>query len=536
LFGFQLVLICALFLGRSLLDGAKKLFTVRPNVYSMITLLLSFTFLYDMTMVFVADAKFTPMFHFLNAFMILTTVVGEYALTLREIKIFSIYTSDEDTYQYTLNKNDGEQSIAEQMYAGGLDRNKNIYISVPVQDVTEKISSDSESEMENKWIQFALFPIAFLSVLTMIVAILLQNSIEIAAISAMVMLFSMLPLHIVFTICLPLLASTHFLKKRGIAITGKTGMDVYASGDLLVYNDLHLFRPCTAKDTGIVFYEQTQSTQVLGCLELLYSQIGGPLKDVFSEIPEAFQMKQIRIRKIFRNGLEAFVDKKHVLLVGDASFMHRYGLSFPEGNDSPKCATLCISLDKKISAKMSIQYTVEPIFEMLVQRLYQEGIQVVIETFDPLIQVSRIQKIRTVGTAPINVFHKNVSHLYQTSMPTIFDDPLSVVANSSRLKLAEAVVWCKRLRSVRKRNVAWSALYTLFGCIGTVLLLSFGWLSYIHQYWLLLFAVLPHATICLVSFSMMPKKNYFTISACQADLCKHSPKNKKKVKRKKKHE
>lgn len=185
---------------------------------------------------------------------------------------------------------------------------------------------------------------------------------------------------------------------------------------------------------------------------------------------------------------------------------------------------------------MSIQYTVEPIFEMLVERLYQEGIHVIIETFDPMIQAAMIQKKRTVGTAPINVFHKNVSCLYQKPMHGMDTDPVGVVANASRLKLAEAVVWCKRLRSIRKWNGVWTALYALLGCTATVLLLSFGWLSYIHQYWLLLFSVLPHVTILITSFSMIPKKTYFTISECQAGVSKQTASTQNKVKRKKNHE
>ena len=171
---------------------------------------------------------------------------------------------------------------------------------------------------------------------------------------------------------------------------------------------------------------------------------------------------------------------------------------------------------------MSVRYTTEPVFEMLAERLYQEGIHVVIETFDPMIQAAMIQKIRTLGTAPINVFHKNVSYLSQKPTCVIDTDGVGVVANSSRLKLAEAVVWCKRLQSIRKYNGVWTTLYALLGCAATFVLLSFGWLGYIHQYWLLLFSALPHITTLITSLSMMPKKNYFTIRACQEDVCKQS--------------
>lgn len=534
LLGFQWLLLCALFLGRSLLDGAKKLFTFHPNVYSMITMLMIFTLVYDVMMAFVSSNGLPPMFHFVNALLILATLGGEYALIWRESKIFSVYTSDQQEYQYTLSKSHGDKSIAEQMYDGGLDRSKNVYIPLSSQEVKGEFRPISEFSMENKWVKIALLPIALISVLVMIVAILLGSSIKVAAVTAMVMLLTTLPLHIVWMICLPLCASARSLQKRGIAVTGKAGMDAYAEGDLIVYNDLHLFRPCTAKNTGIVFLEQSQTAQVLGSLERLYSKIGGPLKDVFSEIPDDIRMKSIRIRRIFRNGLEAFVDKKHVLLVGDAAFMRRYGLSFPVSGESTQRSTLCISLDNKVTAKMSIQYTVEPVFEMLAERLYQEGIEVVIETFDPMIQAAMIQKLQSFGTAPISVFHKNVSYLHQKPSPIMESDQVGIVANASRLKLAEAVVWCKRLRSIRKWNVFESAVYTVLGCLASVMMLIFGWMRSMNQYWLLLCSILPHATILITSLAMMPRKKYFTISACQADLCKKPTPTKNKKQKKEK--
>ena len=60
------------------------------------------------------------------------------------------------------------------------------------------------------------------------------------------------------------------------------------------------------------------------------------------------------------------MDRKHIILVGDAAFMNRYGLHFPATEEVSGRTTVFISLNGKISAKMSVRYQPEPIFEMLV--------------------------------------------------------------------------------------------------------------------------------------------------------------------------
>jgi len=535
--GSQLLLVCALISGKPLWQGVKKMVTLHPNLYSVVALLTLCTFLYDLAMILLPHSDFPPMFHFLTSLTMLFAAIGEYALLIREAKIFSVYSTKEGECQYTLRESGGKNGIADQMYEGGLSREKMVYIPEETFCSVDSFASMREEVIGNRWISLAMLPSIFLSMLAMVITMILDSSFEVAAITAMTVLFVVLPLHAAFAICIPLCGSASRLQKRGIGVNGKKDMDRYQDGDLIVYNDLHLFRKCTASDTGIVFYDESETMTIMACLERLYSQIGGPLSEVFSEIPESCRFQKLRVRRIFRNGLEAFVEKKHILLVGDATFMRRYGLVFPKSEEKKGRSTLCISLDGKISAKMSVRYTVEPIFEMLVERLAKEGIEVVVETFDPLIQAPMIASVRTMGRSPINVFHKNVSYLYRKEHLKATPEETEIVATSSRLKLAEAVVWCKRLYSMRRQNNILTAIFSVVGITFVALAITFGWMFYINQYWLLLFSVLPHLSVLILSLNMMPKKNYFTVDACKADLEKIKRKNTKKMnksKRKKK--
>lgn len=532
--GFQLLLLSAFFLGKPILTGVRRMLSLRPDLYSVVSLMLIVNFAYDLTvLIFGCDAL--PTFHFLTALMICSVAIGEYVLLLREMQVFSIYSTEAGKTQYTLLQSEGKNSVASQMYRGGLDSTKKIYSPVAVEFPKSFFNSMREDVIGNRVISAVILPSILLSVIAMLASILLDGGVHVAAITVMVFLFATLPLNAVAAICIPLCTSATRLQKRGIALTEKKMIDQYAECDMITYHDLHLFKSCNTNDTGIVFYEQDQMTAVLGSLQILYSTIEGPMAEVFSDLPESYRFDSIRIRRIFRNGIEAFIDKKMILLVGDASFMQRYGLEFPVEEISRGRSTLCISLNGKVSAKMSVKYTTEPIFEMLAERLYKAGVQVVIETFDPMIQAGLVASARQIGDSPISVFHKSVSQLKQKEITRAQQSAeIGVLATSSRLKLAEALIWSKRLYEIRKLNNIMTGVSCAFGAILATLALMLGFMENMHQYWLLLLAIFPHMAIVIMTFIMLPKKNYFSVEACREEILAQKEAQQKKITKQKK--
>lgn len=532
--GFQLLLVCALLLGKPLWKGFLKLFSSRPNLYSVVALILMCVLAYDITMLSVSHWPCVS-FHFLTSLMTLSVLVGEYALLIREMKVFSVYSTEFENAQYTLLKSEGDHSLAEQMYRSGLERRVTVHAPESVRFPKGFFASMREDVINNRMIAWTLLPTFGIGVAVMLVAILFKQSMEQAAMAAMMLLFTMLPLHAVSAICIPLCVSASHLQKRGIGITGKSSMDEYTESGLLVYKDLHLFRKCEPKDVGMVIYEKDKTELLLGGLASLYEAIGGPMSEIFVDVPKEC-CSNLRIRRIFRNGIEAFLDRKHILLVGDAAFMQRYGLTFPaEENPRRGRNTLCVSLNGKISAKLSVRYRTEPIFEMLTERLAKERVQVVIETFDPLIQAEVVASARQLGKTPISVFHKSVSQFYRRKMPDPRDKETGILATGSRLKLIEGLVWCKRLLAIRKWNDRITAILSGIGFFATVGALSLGLIDSVNQYWLLIFAGLGHLAVFWLSYAQMPKRNYFTVEAYHAEI-ESLQTSKTKMKKEKEHE
>ena len=517
LIGTQILLLCALCQWKPLIDGLKRLFTLRANLFSMVSLLLLATIGYDIVMVVSVAASVPPVFHFLCALSLLCAQFSDFSLLRREIKIFSVYSSI--SYKYTLKTDVGKHSMAQKMYNGGLDSQRKVFFPAYVEFPRGLFRSIRENGKENRIYGVLIFPVLFLSLIAAVLGILLEESIEIACVSAMTVLLVALPLGTMLSEIVPLCASATSLKKRGIALTGKETIEKYAQGDVVIFRDLHLFRKCNAKDTGMVFYEQAQATRILGCLQLLYTHLGGPMASVFENVPESYRCQEIHIRRITKNGIEAFVDRKHILLVGTHTFMRRYGLHFPNDNKQLGRSTLCVSLDGKQSAKISVKYSQEPIFEMLVERLAEEKIHCVIETFDPLIHTEMIASTRTLGHTPVSVIHKNTDDMKYAKRASLRrNEPVDLVVVSSRLKLCEALIWCKRLIRIQRNANYLMGLLSFLGLSLAAVLLCVGGMSLVNQYWLLLWIGLTNLFLGIFVQKDLPKKHYFTVATLRRQL------------------
>ena len=375
-------------------------------------------------------------------------------------------------------------------------------------------------------------------VLLCIALMIAGHTLEEGAIAAMSAVMTLLPVTAVPAIALPLSLSGLRLKKRGIALTGREMIRKYGSEHAIVFNDLHLFKKCDPKRVGFVCYEKLQMKNVLAALNILYSRIGGPMGEIFANIPDDCMAKSIRIRRITRSGIEAVVDKSHTLVVGDVEFLRRYGIEFPrseaglKGIGADKNAVLYISLDGRATAKLTAAYCVEPFFDMIIERLSKEGIHCVIETYDPMINTSFVAKQRKAGRAPVSVVHKNAADINRIASKAKKRSDHGILAVSSRLKLAEAVVWCARLCKIEKINDIVLYVSLGLGALAVILVSVFAAVPFFMQYLLLFYILAVIGALLFITLGYLPKKNYFSVAELEREDAERSQtlKNRKKDK------
>ena len=181
---------------------------------------------------------------------------------------------------------------------------------------------------------------------------------------------------------------------------------------------------------------------------------------------------------------------------------------------------------------MSVRYQPEPIFEMLAERMNQEGIQCVIKTFDPMISAATVSMLRSFGDAPISVVHQNLSDLNK-SVEASDSDTTAVLSVASRFKLIEAMIWSKALVRIRRANRWILGIFSTLGVIAMGVLIGFQQIERMNQYWFILWGILANVMIVCVTLCMLPKKKCFSVDACREEWQKKQQKEAKKQQKKK---
>ena len=352
----------------------------------------------------------------------------------------------------------------------------------------------------------------------MVVAAILSLDFYASLVAFMLCMFASMPIALMCADNIPLAVASLNLSKRGIAIAGKEAAENHSKCDVMVFGDLHMFKKCKTEDIGIAMYDKGVSYLALGCISALYSKIGGPLSGMDMNLPDVFKFQNVDIRRVTRTGVEAVVDKKHVLVVGERSFLLRYGIVFPEDEAQSDRCSLCVSLNGGTTAKLSVKYEPEPVFEMLIERLHSVGITCAIETYDPLINSDMIASSRTLGAAPVSVVHKNAEDYRQGAPEARRGRRDGVIVCSSRLKLAEVQVWIKKLTRVERISKIFSACSAGVGVLATMLIVILASAVSFNQYHALVYLLLQLTAFAGILFGTLPSKKYFTVEALYDEL------------------
>jgi hypothetical protein len=102
----------------------------------------------------------------------------------------------------------------------------------------------------------------------------------------MVCVYFILPVALIVSDVIPYFLAMIKLSKRTSAFAGRNAIEKYSDCDVMVFNDLHIFKKCKTEDVGIVIYDTGVGYLTLGCLDALYSRIGGPLSGMKIDLPE----------------------------------------------------------------------------------------------------------------------------------------------------------------------------------------------------------------------------------------------------------
>lgn len=532
LIGLQLVVLCVLTSYKQIWEGAKKLLTSRPCAYSVAFILCVSTLLYDISILFVSD-EVPHTYHFALACALIIAIIGELKTLTAQRNCFEfcfddVFAADnsKNSKHFTLRKSYGKNSTAEKMYSGGLDTSHNIYYPIEIKDLEKFFKATSRESSKNVIPMILLIPMVALSLLTGILAIIVSGEFWIGMGGMTVCMFMALPTVSAIAIWLPFERISATAYRDGYTFAGEGCMEAYANADVAVFSDLHIFEKCSPQRVNLALYDATAKETLLGCLNALYSKIGGPMENTFCAA-ENKKLGECRITRVSKSGVEAIVGNNYSVLLGKEGFMSRYGISFPQAtlnNKEDEVFTLCVSINGRATARIAVRYSVNKVFEMFAERLAKEGIYCAIETFDPIISTELLGRVNSEIAPNISFIHLGVDDINirqdKEREEILFDaagEDLGVIARGSRFNLSVALSTAKKMKTLRKYANILSMSVCFVGMIISLAAAGFGWVSGFSVFFIILYWILSGASLLTLIFRLIPDKNSFSFERYQAE-------------------
>ena len=526
LLGLQAAVLCGVVAYARIWEGIKKLFTRSPNVYSMVGIIAIVTLIYDVAIMF-AESAVPKTYHFLFAFSVLIALASEYVSVISERRCFEFYFSnilfeDKNSVEkrFILRRSSGISSSAEKMYEGGLDSNKNVFFPADAENALGFFNA-SKAKPTNDGISMVLMvPVIAFSLICGILSMVLLDEIWTGLAAVIVSLFMCLPFVWATAKLLPFERVSAGSSADRYAFAGEGSADYYADCDVTIFSDMHLFSRCSASAVNLMLYDATAKDVLLGCLNAVYSNIGGPMEQTF-KAAQSSRFEDCNIIRIAKSGVEATVGTSYSVLLGTEAFMQRYGINFPKvtlKDQDDEIFTLCVSINGRVSARIAVRYTVNEVFEMLISRLAEDGIQCAVETFDPMINAQTLTRIRAGAEVPVSIVHLGVKDfmarqdaegdrmLYNAS-----GEQSGVIAEGSRFNLAVALCTAKHLRRLRKYTDLASIGLSALGAVITLLVVALGVIDGFSQFFVMLYWLLEVTGFAVLIFKFLPAKDRFSL-------------------------
>ena len=512
LFDIQLMVFMSALCFGDLKDGLTNLFSRTPRIWSVLSASVVATLLHSVVSLFCAQDGLPNLYNSISALYLIAATIFD-ILDQKRIEHSMDILSAEEEKIFALKQSSGPNSCAEKMYRGGIDPDTDIFEPVQVgRKNCEGVFARERRYFDNSFLVSAIVPIAVFAIFISVLSIVLELGLVTTVNSLIYVFLFLAPLSAIVAHNLPLYFSYLRLRDRGCFIAGYASAKDIAECDAVVFSDKHLFCDCEPQNAGIKLYcEEHKTKELFTCLAAVFSAVGGPLENTFSEVIKG-ETHKVNMIRITRNGFEAIVDAKTNVIVGSSEYLARYGIR-TDGADTRESGIIYVATNSSLAAKLSLSYETQPLFEELCELLGDNGIRTVIQTYDPIITGKYVVKRRRKDKYPISVVHKNVNDYNTPMSEKVVGGKTGAFALSSRLRLVELAVFAKRLARLAKINsVIRVILYAIGGAIGIFTVLG-GFSSHINMLWVLIYQIFAvsafvYATIiCLpISFEQIMEK------------------------------
>jgi hypothetical protein len=300
-----------------------------------------------------------------------------------------------------------------------------------------------------------------------------------------------------------MLLAARDLSPKGCAIIGQGAVDEYAGKKTLIFDDTEMFR--SKSSTEITIKGSGDNKKYVRYAKRLFRTLGGTLYNVStSDLSEETYEERVEILKIFECGVEARIDGKVNILMGNSAFMVQRGIRVPGESAellvrrNVESSILYLAFDEKLKLGYEIDYRISGRFEHMAAELARTGTAIAIETCDPGIRDDLLTRSRKAGQPPIAVvkparFERHTESLLCDS---------GVVATRSARDMADATAACDHLL---ENDAQLAVFHRIALIVGSLLVLGLSLLGMITRSVTVLAAALQ--AIWCIPTMLLTRKN-----------------------------
>ena len=495
LFDLQLVVLSGAMVWRGIRTGIRAIFRGRPVPESITGFLFLACIVYTAVIAALCPMHGLQLYNFPIGLAVLFELCYEFMNLRREIMSFKIVSSKKLKYAVdAIAPKDGEAE--RKMFAEYISDDPALF-RIKRTAFVESFFARTETYPRTQRILRTVLPAVLLMVLAFFAAkFILSGSVyEALTVSYITMLLT-LPSCAFIAFSYPMYRASGFAYAKDSAMIGEASLGEYADASVVSFDDKEVFPARGVRVRNVKVYGENRIDHVIYAAASVFHVVGGPLADVFETATgELGYAENVKLTRLDRDGIEARVDGGTVL-IGRAAFINRYGYSVSL-NESEKsmeetgdASILYIAYDNNVSAKLYIQYSVEPDFEVVLKQLYRQGVCVGIKTSDPNIDDHLLSCKIKMSKYPVKIIK-----CAEPKETAIIVDRLSsgIVSKSSAKALLQTLAICDRVLSASRTNNVLSVVSILLGmaamafCVisGMAVTLAPVWIALYQLFWII---------------------------------------------------
>ncbi len=475
----QILLLMAVLVAGHLFRGLGNAIKFKPTVDCLPAVLTLAAIVNSIIMAATTVPGVEPvMFNFVTALCLLFTAINDYMTVRREIFSFNIVSSKRP--KYVMRRLSQRDSVMESEAVADMDAqaaDEGDIIKIQKTDFVDGYfwRTKTKGTVSRSVIGLAAVISVALAVVMAIYAFIIkaENPINVgfAVLSAAV------PASMIIVGFYPFYRANRRAYDSDSTIIGEGSVEEYSGVGVISFDDVNVFPSYSVKVRNVRLFNNSRIDKVLYYAASVFSATGGPLADVFEVATmETGHSENVQILETGSGYIEAEVNGRSIMF-GRAQALAKHGILIPdevifENQELPAdCSVMYMIYQRKLVAKMIVNYVLDPDFEYVLKQLTGSGMCVCVKTFDPNIDEEMILRQLPQNNYAMRVIkYKNTEEITKYSQRA----EGGIVSRDNTKALLHTVSSCDKILSAQKTGFVIGVISAILNAVIMAVVLMAG--------------------------------------------------------------